>query len=385
MKCIPIHGLKFDCNLTLKYKKRNVLFEKDYKEKMYFITYENYVKEFKNLMINGEEIKECDTIAIFFSKAHNTLEIHELKVILSALYFSWRMWLLEQQEEEFVLNDLMVYEHLNIDLKELEEKRKKSRKKFNDNNFYRNGAYDFTLLKRNGIYHSWYLKLGNSPIHKDDFDRFLTRAFSKEIGDEYNKQYRFDPHIQEVIVDERFSRIAKRLINNTFSLTNDYSNKIKSALRLYFKLINLQDVDEAIITYATILETLLLNDQENGEQRIKVPTRCACIIGNKQAKEKKTFIYNIVYSFYGYRNKIIHEGKTFVELDNDYTIFTILNYMKNIIVLIIKYVIENEIKSIDSFKTIVEENLKQDGILSGTKYGIYDRAASLIYMESQEF
>ena len=325
-------------------------------------------------MVNGKDIKQCDTVAIVSSLCHNTLEVHELKWILSAIYISWRLSLILQQEIEYVEREKS-FNDSKIDEKRIEE----AIINFKKDNFFRHCTHDFTLLEDGGVHHSWYLALGNNPVSKDDFDRYLTRAFSFNITDEYNRQFNFMPKKTKISVDKNFKNIAGELIGKTFNTESKYSKKIQSALRLYFKLINLQDIDDSIITYATVLETLLLKEEESGEQRIKVSARCACLLAHMQERKRKSFVYDIVYQFYGYRNKLVHEGKSILELEDDYTTTLIFIYMRNIIAFIFKFIIEWDINSIDEIINVVEKNKLVDSIGSVSEYGSYTGGIPLLY------
>lgn len=92
--------------------------------------------------------------------------------------------------------------------------------------------------------------------------------------------------------------------------------KLKSALYLYYDILDLK-INETMTTIiiATIFETLLLSDKESN-QRKKVAVRAACLIADGQGHRRIQFIANRIYQFYGYRNALVHDGKNLLELDD---------------------------------------------------------------------
>lgn len=375
-KYIPIHGIKFNnffsIILPIKCVPSSMIMnsENNYLDSINFLTYDEYIN--KDSIINKNDIKKCDSIVEFSSLSHNTLEIENLKIVLSAIYFADRMSNTNKLKVKFIKSRLPYYKEIGIPSKEAIKIIEKDYDE-NNNEFFsicNLPGYRDNNDNINNIY--WYISLGNSKVNNDNFDRSITRAFSFNLDDEFSRQKKFQHSIIHVNIDDTFknriNRILERLNN-----TDEYSKKIKSTLRLYYSVLYESNIEQAILTYSSILETLLLKENETKAQKTKVCNRCACIVANKMNKSRKIFIANQVAYFYNYRNSIIHEGKAFLEIDHEINITNILISIRHLIYFIFKYIIDNHITDISDIKTLVRDNLKSDNIKSKDGYKTYSK------------
>lgn len=387
-KYIPIHGIKLNKFLSLivpiKLVPPNIIMYSDnnYIDSINFLTYAEYLNI--NSIINKNDIKECDLIAEFSSLSHNTLEVENLKILLSAIYFADRMSNTHEIKSKFIESMLSYSVPLCNNKEEtlnyIEKLYVATKNEFFD--IYNLAGYRDNNNIIKSLY--WYISLGNLKVTNDNFDRFISRSFSSNLDDEYIRQSKFEVNSAHVNVDDTFINYLNSILKRLHD-TDEYSKKIKSALRLYYSVLYESDIEQTILTYSSILETLLLQRNETKYQKVKVSNRCACIIANNMNKSAKTFIANQVSYFYTYRNAIIHDGKAYLEIDQETTIINILLSIRHSIYFILKYVIENNIKSILDIKTIVQNNLKSDCITDLNGYITYSKEnpdnISLIYDE----
>lgn len=387
-KYIPIHGIKLNKFLSLivpiKLVPPNIIMYSDnnYIDSINFLTYAEYLNI--NSIINKNDIKECDLIAEFSSLSHNTLEVENLKILLSAIYFADRMSNTHEIKSKFIESMLSYSVPLCNNKEEtlnyIEKLYVAPKNEFFD--IYNLAGYRDNNNIIKSLY--WYISLGNLKVTNDNFDRFISRSFSSNLDDEYIRQSKFEVNSAHVNVDDTFINYLNSILKRLHD-TDEYSKKIKSALRLYYSVLYESDIEQTILTYSSILETLLLQRNETKYQKVKVSNRCACIIANNMNKSAKTFIANQVSYFYTYRNAIIHDGKAYLEIDQETTIINILRSIRHSIYFILKYVIENNIKSILDIKTIVQNNLKSDCITDLNGYITYSKEnpdnISLIYDE----
>lgn len=387
-KYIPIHGIKLNKFLSLivpiKLVPPNMIMysNNNYIDSINFLTYAEYLNI--NSIINKNDIKECDLIAEFSSLSHNTLEVENLKILLSAIYFADRMSNTHEIKSKFIESMLSYSVPLCNNKEEtlnyIEKLYVATKNEFFD--IYNLAGYRDNNNIIKSLY--WYISLGNLKVTNDNFDRFISRSFSSNLDDEYIRQSKFEVNSAHVNVDDTFINYLNSILKRLHD-TDEYSKKIKSALRLYYSVLYESDIEQTILTYSSILETLLLQRNETKYQKVKVSNRCACIIANNMNKSAKTFIANQVSYFYTYRNAIIHDGKAYLEIDQETTIINILLSIRHSIYFILKYVIENNIKSILDIKTIVQNNLKSDCITDLNGYITYSKEnpdnISLIYDE----
>lgn len=387
-KYIPIHGIKLNKFLSLivpiKLVPPNIIMYSDnnYIDSINFLTYAEYLNI--NSIINKNDIKECDLIAEFSSLSHNTLEVENLKILLSAIYFADRMSNTHEIKSKFIESMLSYSVPLCNNKEEtlnyIEKLYVATKNEFFD--IYNLAGYRDNNNIIKSLY--WYISLGNLKVTNDNFDRFISRSFSSNLDDEYIRQSKFEVNSAHVNVDDTFINYLNSILKRLHD-TDEYSKKIKSALRLYYSVLYESDIEQTILTYSSILETLLLQRNETKYQKVKISNRCACIIANNMNKSAKTFIANQVSYFYTYRNAIIHDGKAYLEIDQETTIINILLSIRHSIYFILKYVIENNIKSILDIKTIVQNNLKSDCMTDLNGYITYSKEnpdnISLIYDE----
>lgn len=370
-KCVPIHGIQINKEIEVP-----ILIE----DKRSGEKFENLIRLFKydkylNMsckFINNDSINKCDLIAIFTTQSHNTMEIQNIKIILSAIYFADRMSNTSKLKENFIRDRKEFFYKDGINEKDAIEKIQKIYEN-NENEYFSNyhiGGYFDDYDEIRSLY--WYISLGNMKVTNDNFDKHLTRGFSYELVDEYSRQANFNNYKYTIDIDVNKIFVEKlEIIVSRLNEDDEYSKKIKSALRLYYNILYEGDIEQSILTYASILETLLLKRNETKGQKSKVANRCACIVANNTAKEKKEFIANHVAYFYGYRNAIIHEGKSYLEIDNEVILSNIMCSIRHLIYFIIKYVVEHNVKEIKEIEKVVKINMKKDSIENTQGYITY--------------
>lgn len=386
-KCVPIHGIKFSEPIALPIS----IDERRYNI-VSFWPYESYkqiTKEEPEIFINAQEMKQCDTVAVFNTRSNNTLEIFDIKILISAIYFGNRLadtaYYKERNIEDMLRCSIEVYEEVEErkldfadenDRNVIAEMRKNAERKYmfddeRNDEFFRNYNLTGYWNDKNRICNlSWYVKIGNMGITKDDFDSKSTRVFTYSLCDEFGRQAQVFP--ESVIININATFLDKlKLLLDKLNGDDEYGKKVKSACRLYYDCINENDIDDIIISYSTILETLLLGKNEDN-QRKKVAVRSACLIGDGRCKKKKEFIANRVYYFYKYRNSIVHDGKAFTEFDDDILFSYTLIFIKHVIFFVIKGILEFNIQDSNGIKDIVERNFLKDKLSKGFDYITYN-------------
>lgn len=393
-KFIPIHGIRFTNSITLSLKIKHILNEEyTYYDNIQFWTYKDYsdfISKNQEYFINSDEINKCDSIAVYVSQAHNTIEVFNIKLLISIIYFAKRLSDTNGSKEKYIKEFLDRWGEIlsassdKVDLSKLEDMA--NRKYFIDENeFFKN--YDLKGYWGEGYIHSdrWHVKLGNNKVSRDDFDRYITRGFSATLCDEYDRQVKFTPDVVSIETNDIFLNELSMLLNK-INEEDEYSKKLKSAVRIYYDALGENNIDNLIVTYTTLLEALLLKKSEQQAQKIRVAVRCACIVADEQCKSRKTFIANIISCLYSYRNQIVHEGKTFLELGNEVAIDRVLSATKHIIYLCIKYIVKNDFRKVNEVIKVVESNLKKDNLQNGEEYITFEKgkAIALIYMGDDE-
>lgn len=350
-KLMPIQGLILSKSIYADLKIRAVLNNSySYKDKIIFLNNNDYMKNkenFENDFLGLENIKEFDSIVIYETQSHNTAEVFNLKILISALYFTERLATSRKVKSCIYESDLSNNEFFN--------------------NYHLDGYFTDDYIKSD----KWYVKLGNKKITRDDFDQFIVRAFSDELIDEYSRQNNFKPYTTQIEVNNRFLiKLEKVLLK--INSEDKYSMKLKSVFMLYYKVLLDSDMNDTIVTYAIILEALLLRENEENSSK-KVACRSACLLANEQPKTRKNFIANAIYKLYLYRSEIVHEGKNFLELGEESSIRAIMKITRHTIYLIIKYIIENNIKEVSEIENIVIDNKEKDDIDNAFKYVTINR------------
>lgn len=300
--------------------------------------------------INSDVIGECDTVVIYSSMANNSQEVYYIKICLAIIYFANRI--VGEREPEKALGRTIEKPFVS------------------DCNL--NGYWD----KEGSINdNSWYIKLGQKGITYDDFESYITRAYGDDLDDSYDKRYVFSRQSTYVDVDICLKETLTKL-NRMILEDNDMCRRIKSVARLYYEVLSPHcNVNVSIIVLATILETLLLGEDENN-QRKKVSVRTACIIYDGYDLEWKSYIADMVYYFYRFRNGIVHDGMNYLDYP-EITINNLIYNTKHFIFYLIKKVYQGAITSQEDIIDIVNKNKKQDGIENAFDY-ISGNAGSLL-------
>lgn len=370
-KCVPIHGIEINKEIDIPIEIDDKRYSGKFVNLVRLVKYDEYLN-MASKFINNDSINKCDLIAIFTTQSHNTMEIQNIKIILSAIYFADRMSNTSKLKENFIHHFKEFFCGKGINEKDAIEIIEKIYE--NDENEYFSNYHNWGYFDNDDeirpLY--WYISLGNMKVTNDNFDKHLTRGFSYELVDEYSRQTSFNNYKYTIDIDVNNTFVEKmETIVSRLNKDDEYSQKIKSALRLYYNVLYEGDIEQSILIYASILETLLLKRNETKGQKNKVANRCACIVANNKAKEKKEFIANHVTYFYGYRNAIIHEGKSYLEIDNEVILSNIMCSIRHLIYFIIKYVVEQNIKEIKEIKKLVEINMKEDAIDDDKGYITY--------------
>ena len=81
----------------------------------------------------------------------------------------------------------------------------------------------------------------------------------------------------------------------------------------------------------------------------------------------KTYIADIVYFFYSYRNGIVHDGKNYLEFQEN-TLDTCMIYIKHIIYCIVEKIVDGFISTEKDILNIVKRNQEIDGLDNAFKY-----------------
>lgn len=348
IKIMPLQGLKLSHSITTPLKIKHILNEShEYYDEIKLWTYEDYLtlKKENRLdhFIDLDKIKQFDLLISYETQSHNTAEVMNLKILIPALYFAMRL-----AEEKLRSDNLINIEGMN------------------EHEFFENYHLEGFFGKDYIISDRWYVTLGNQKVTRDDFDQFIVRAFSDKILDEYERQSKFEPTVTEIKVNEDFMDKLKRVINK-INKEDDYSKRLRSAFKIYYNVLSEANIDNSIVSYAIILESLLSKKNENNKAR-RISYRSACLVANNQTQERKYFIANAVYKLYAYRNKIVHDGVNFLQLDDESTLRATLKIIRHTIYSIIKNIIEHDIKTISEIEKIVEDNMNEDDISDSFQY-----------------
>lgn len=373
-KFIPIQGIELTDSILVPLKIKHIYNESHiYYDEIKFLTYKDYTNFINNneiYVINSSEISECDSIAMYTSQSHNTIEVFNIKLLVSALYFANRLTDTDGLKEKYIEDFIIKHSLLKkIDKKIHDKLNTLANKEYNRNEdeFFKNyilqGYWVHDYIKSD----KWYVKLGNHKINRDDFDQFITRGFSLMLCDEYDRQINFKPKIVKIDTNEVFLSYLSIILTKV-NEEDEYSKKLKSVLKIYYNVLGIIDIDNLIVSYITILEALLLKKSEQRAQKNIVAARSACLVADNQCKNRKTFIADIIACLYSYRNQIVHEGKTFLELADESTLTIIVNSTKHIIYLVIKYILIHDIKNVNEIKKIVKRNLENDNLETITEY-----------------
>ncbi len=348
-KYICLHGLKITDILSFNFKIN------DKEINVTFVPYDEFVRlNIISELINRHDIVTCDIVIIIDNMRNNTVEIQLIKTAVSILYFANRMKVSTSMQHSFkidypkrVYNDFFENHHLN--------------------GFITPNNYFGHLL--------WIVNLGKSPVNNDNFESLLTRGYGNDfdtIFDNRDSIERLMHNTQSTIEVDDCLKVLINKIQNKIDKNDTYSRKLLSSFRLYFDMLcEFRNPDQSIISACTILETLLLKDDEDN-QRKKASARASCIIANGLSLRHKKFIANIVYFFYKYRNEIVHDGKGIMDFE-EFLYTSIMHKIKHIIFSIIQYIVVQNIESTDQIKELVENNLNVDQLNSSFEYIDFDK------------
>ena len=303
------------------------------KQKEYYV--DKFIFCTKKTLINyiGENESEIvlkkfpgiESFAVFNPRVNAYTEFYDLKVALTEIYLANRY---KNREIETIFNRMMrIYHYFDKD----------------DN-----------LVPINCN-----IKIGTREMDNNDSDLTIPNHYtydSYELSVRRPEFIKYDLKINNEIQDElikKFQFIATDTV---------LSRKMRSVLRMLYNTLSLNDKESLIITYATILETLLLKSKEK-DQRKEVSIRAACLLANGRKKEAKKVLASWIYYFYSYRHKIVHGGVSASELHRkDGVIFdNTITIIHNIIVDLIEVIIEKKY-TLNDIKNIVEENKEKDQI-----------------------
>jgi len=323
------------------------------REICFYTVYQSYVRSFKfvpynefissNLrFINPEAIRECDTVVVFDSLANNSQEVYYIKLFISVLFFSNRI--VSEKPPEYL-----------------------RRRELVDNSFASvwnlNGYWD---KDGNIIDNSWYVKLGINGVSPDDFESYVTRAYGYDLDDSFEKRYVFIPNSACVDVNADLIRITSKL-NALMCSGDDMGRRMISVARLYYEVLSPHcSMNVSIIVLATILETILLRKDENN-QRKKVSVRTACLVYDGYPAEWKSYLADMVYYFYKFRNGIVHDGMNYLDYPEITTNSLIYN-IKHFVFYLIKMIYQGTIKSQEDIDNIVRRNTERDNMDNAFKY-----------------
>ena len=341
-KCICLHGLKISHAFKMSIKINSEFIGVSFIPHNVFVNTVDY-----GLLINPQNIVKCDIVVVVNNCCHNLFEVQIVKMAVSMIYFANRMKLAAnyQSHQLHKINDYF-------------------------NNYHIDGYYGIADGRTYIEHASWFVKLGNSLPQNDDYDMWMTRVYGYNQCDEYDRRDGLEKCIQfKNISIDIDSNLIKQLekIQDKVNRGDLYSNKLLSAFRLYYSLLSdFNDFEQNDISFCTILESLLLGKDESN-QRKKASVRAACIVANDYNIKNKRFIANQVYYFYHYRNCIIHDGKSILDFDEaEHRI--IHQSIKHIIFYIIQYIIENDVRTPDEIKSLVQHNISSDSLINGFDY-----------------
>lgn len=356
MKCMQVNGIKID---------KEIRFKVVYNELEYvfvFMPYSSFI-EYQFKFLNPDIIKNCGTVVVYSSMANNSIEVYYIKIFISLIYFAYRIQIEDRRKELFFATVRGYYN--DISEEDLEEEYKKSESPVTKNWNLR-GFWNEDCIEN--IH--WSIKLGKNKLSCDDFESYLSRGFGSDLDDSYYKQKIFVPYEQVIKIDNNFQQ-KTGCFNSMINNGNKIGNKLKSALRLYYEIFMINmNMNLSIVTLATILETLLL-DKDEDNQRKKVSIRSACIICDGMGVEWKRYIGGAVYFFYNYRNAIVHDGKSYLDFE-EVALNNIVENMIHIVFEIIHYYFNNQLEDINDIKQLVIKNKEIDGLENAFDYILPD-------------
>lgn len=369
--CICVHKMKISNSFSVQIKNVNI----------YFFPYDTFQSVVNpDDFVNLKEMVVCDSVAVIEACFHNSLEVQLIKSAISMAYFSNRIAISEKSEKNMEERENQEIENflkqLQIDKKEKKYNEIKNKMKEKDaartsyfQNYMLNGFWNQSGAEARIEPTFWYVKLGQTAPTNDDYDMWLSRIYGTNQQDAFLKRdglEKRDKLLGTVEIDEPFCNVLHK-IQERIHQKDLYASKLLSVFSIYYSVLrNFSNSEQACISFCTILETLLLGEDECN-QRKKVSVRAACLIADGEKVEKKKFLATQIYMFYPYRNGFVHDGKSILDFDwGSYQIS--YQAIKHVIYYCIKNILYRNIQCTKEITAIVEKNAKQDGLENAFNY-----------------
>jgi len=306
---------------------------------------DKYIQNKHDLDEINIKFPNIETFALIGQRGSQLYEIYDLKVALSIIYFANRLAI--ESVKDFFKYSLVSY-----------------------------GYYSESGI--NSCY--WDVKIGSIPITQNDFDGTIETLY---LDDNEPESWKKPVYIKNNLIINADIQKYVNMLSIKLLGRDEMSLKLRSALKFIYDTFPYHNVDSNIITYSTVLETLLLKENESGTQRKQVSVRAACLIADKQNYEAKKYISNWIFYFYNYRNKIVHGGKSYLEFHAEEPVIFrhATSLITHIIFALIKEVLINNIKSISCIKEIVQINGTKDNLNNNFNY-IQENDLQLYYEEN---
>lgn len=178
MKCMQVNGILIDRDVkfTIVHNGLEYVF--------IFIPYSMFKQQDISL-INPEIIQECDTVVAYNSMANNSLEVYYIKILLSVIYFSYRISVEEKQKDLFILKEKL---HFPEEVLEgITEKRYRKKESPVTRNWNVRGFFNECGIENI----NWCVTLGQNELFCDDFESYLSRAYGSDLCDSYDNRFKF--------------------------------------------------------------------------------------------------------------------------------------------------------------------------------------------------
>lgn len=342
LKVIPICGVSiistkdddlkfFNINRRISGKGTNFKFTILSKENFYNLNINEFYNKFDS--------DDFDSVIIYNSLNNNYEEINYIKIALTAIYLAHRS----------------VNEHIENESNEIFRTLSE--------NFYKDKNNKPVLLTAP-------IKIGPFPLDKNDFNESINRLYGVDLFEEFKRHdaYLYNYTFRNTKLKIKDNDEFRRKLNCIFNYLNNNPDKaIFSAFRLYFDTISTHNVENSIINISTIFEVLLLKKDEDN-QRKKVSVRAACLLCDSLGLAERKYISDLIYQFYKLRNRIVHDGYSYIDLEETIGINLLISSIRNILYLILKYIIEKDIKNVEEIKSIVSQNINKDKFESSFEY-----------------
>lgn len=346
-KAMPICGISIldmpkDKYLNIKIKK--TINEKTMQFNAKILTKEQFISIYNNKCFKyfgNFEYNDCDLVIIYESIENNSEELNYIKCILTSVYFADRL-----TNEKIKFESSAIFNNLK-------------------ENYYTDKSNQFSLLRAP-------IEIGPKPADKNYYNESISRLYGINLEREYkgHAMYLNSFNIRNSKLFVEYNDYLEENISNIINKLNDnseYSKRMMSAFRLLFDTIQEYDYEKNIISYGTIFETLLLSNDESNQRR-KVAVRSACVLCEELNLKEREYIAEIVYQFYSYRNKIVHDGYSFLDLGNEFDVKDMLNCIKHIIYFLIRKIVIKDIKEIKEIKEIVKSSMINDSLDNAFDY-----------------